>query len=170
MDATTKIISLLLISISLSGCNFNLKVKDKTGHPVGLKIKHGIKVVYQIKTDGRKENVGEGLYYVNKLVDAYEKLEITESARQVHAVFHGDAGYWMLKDPAYAQESDENINPNKKIIRELLSKGVSLELCASTMKNHGWTPSDVLDGVTIVVGAYPRIIDLQMRGYAYIRF
>lgn len=45
-----------------------------------------------------------------------------------------------------------------------------LELCKSTMQSHGWTGKDVLPGVRIVVGAYPRIIDLQLRGYAYIRF
>jgi hypothetical protein len=39
-----------------------------------------------------------------------------------------------------------------------------------TLKGKGWTGEDVLPGVKIVVGAYPRIIDLQLRGYAYIRF
>jgi intracellular sulfur oxidation DsrE/DsrF family protein len=138
--------------------------------PVGLEVKDGIKVVYQIKTDGKKGGIGEGLYYVKKLIDAYEKLGITESSRKVHAVFHGKAGYWLLKDSVYAKEADENRNPNKKIIGELLTRDVNIELCSSTMRNHGWEASDLLKGVTIVVGAYPRIIDLQMRGYAYIRY
>jgi len=36
------------------------------------------------------------------------------------------------------------------------------------MKQYGWKAEDILPNVKIVVGAYPRIIDLQ--GYAYIRF
>jgi intracellular sulfur oxidation DsrE/DsrF family protein len=138
--------------------------------PVGLEVKDGIKVVYQIKTDGKKDGIGEGLYYVKKLIDAYEKLGITESERKVHAVFHGEAGYWLLKDPAYGKEADKKANPTKEVIGGMLERGVSLELCASTMLNHGWERPDVLEGVTIVVGAYPRIIDLQTRGYAYIRY
>ena len=31
-------------------------------------------------------------------------------------------------------------------------------------------PEDILPGVKIVIGAYPRIIDLQQQGFAYIRF
>ena len=86
-------------------------------------------------------------------------------------VFHGDAGYFLLKDPAYRKASEKSgKNPNKQIIQELLDAGVNLELCKSTMRSHGWTGEDVLPGVKIVVGAYPRIIDLQMQGYAYIRF
>jgi intracellular sulfur oxidation DsrE/DsrF family protein len=77
----------------------------------------------------------------------------------------------LLKDPAYRMATGKSgENPNKKIVDELLDAGVKLELCKSTMQSHGWTEEDVLPGVKIVVGAYPRIIDLQLRGYAYIRF
>ena len=88
----------------------------------------------------------------------------------MHAVFHGDAGYWMLKDDSYAKITGIDKNPNKIVIDYLQKKGVSFELCASTMRNNVWLRDDILDGVLIVVGAYPRIIDLQMRGCSYIRF
>jgi len=164
------VIALALLMIA--GCQSPTQTVSSQSHasPVGLEVKDGIKVVYQIKTDGKKDGISEGLYYVKKLIDAYEKLGITESSRKVHAVFHGEAGYWILKDSAYAKEAGEDVNPNKKAIGKLLTRGVSIELCASTMRNHGWERSDVLEGVTIVVGAYPRIIDLQMQGYAYIRY
>jgi intracellular sulfur oxidation DsrE/DsrF family protein len=38
------------------------------------------------------------------------------------------------------------------------------------MKAHGWTLNDLLPEVKIVPGALPRIIDLQLQGYAYLRF
>jgi intracellular sulfur oxidation DsrE/DsrF family protein len=47
---------------------------------------------------------------------------------------------------------------------------VSVEICNSTMKSKGWTGNDLLPGVTIVHDAYTRLIDLQHRNYAYIRF
>lgn len=56
------------------------------------------------------------------------------------------------------------------MIKELLAHGVSVELCGVTMKSMGWTEKDVLPGGKIVHDAYTRLIDLQQRGYAYIRF
>ncbi len=171
-----RIILSAIILTGTTGCQLNGHFIDagQTSEAcpvVGVKVKRGIKVVYQIKTDHKKGTIGAGLHYVKKLIDAYQDINISASDRDVHAVIHGDAGYRMLKDKPYMKETNSNTgNPNKKLIDELLSRGVKLELCASTMESHGWTPEDILEGVTIVIGAYPRIIDLQMRGYAYIRF
>lgn len=165
----------LLIFLSLNiffiaGCSNDLGYRKDHSQPLGLVHKKEIKVVYQIKTDESKNGVGAGLYYLKKLSDAYDNLGIEKSDRQIHGVFHGDAGYMLLKDEAFSLEKGTDENPNKRIIQELLKNGVKLELCASTMKNNGWQKKDVLEGVTIVAGAYPRIIDLQMSGFAYIRF
>ncbi len=139
--------------------------------PIGLSVGKDIRVVYQIKDDDWKGGIGRGLHYVQKLVGAYNSLGVAEGDRSIHAVFHGSAGYWMLKDKPYREHKATTTgNPNKQVIEELAKSGVSIELCAQTMKNHGWTAGDILPEVKIVVGAYPRIIDLQMQGYAYIRF
>jgi intracellular sulfur oxidation DsrE/DsrF family protein len=139
--------------------------------PITLAERQSVKVVYQIKTDGWKKDMAAGLYYLAKLSGAYDEIGIEPPDRQIVGVFHGDAGYFLLKDTAYRKASEKSDgNPNKQIIRKLLDAGVKLELCKSTMQSHGWTGDDVLPGVKIVVGAYPRIIDLQLRGYAYVRF
>lgn len=139
--------------------------------PIGISVQKDIRVVYQIKSDGWKGGVGQGLYYLQKLVDAYDSLAIAEGDRSIHAVFHDSAGYWMLTDKSYDKFKDTKAgNPNRNVIKELVKRGVSIELCAQTMKSQGWSDEDILPEVKIVVGAYPRIIDLQMQGYAYIRF
>lgn len=147
---------------------------DKRGtfeDPIPLAVRQGVKVVYQIKTDGWKKDIAAGLHYLDKLARFYEEAGIEASDRQIVGVFHGDAGYFLLKDSAYRKAADDSqANPNKRIVRKLLEAGVRLELCKSTMQSNGWTGEDVLPGVKIVVGAYPRVIDLQLRGYAYIRF
>lgn len=137
---------------------------------IGLARTDHIRAVYQIKTDEQKDGVGAGLHYVHKLLDTYNHIGIEDDATDIHAVLHGAAGYWLLKDESYAQASGASRNPNKALVAELVARGVSVELCAQTMRSHNWRASDILDGVQIVVGAYPRIIDLQQRGYAYIRF
>ena len=139
--------------------------------PIAPRVRHGVKVVYQIKTDAWKKDVAAGLHYVDKVSHFYDKMDIRSTDREIVAVFHGDAGYFLLEDAPYRKASGKlGENPNKQIIQSLLDAGVRLELCKSTMQHHGWTDAEVLPGVQIVAGAYPRIIDLQLRGFAYIRF
>lgn len=139
--------------------------------PIGVSVQKNIRVVYQIQEDDWKGGIGQGLHYVRKLLGAYDSLAIAEGDRSIHAVFHGSAGYWMLTDKSYSRFKDTKAgNPNRDVIEELVKRGVSVELCAETMKSQGWSVEDILPNVKIVVGAYPRIIDLQMQGYAYIRF
>lgn len=138
---------------------------------IPVSIKKNIKAVYQIKDDDWKKGLGKGLLYIKKLVEAYDSMGIDPTDRLIHAVLHGSAGYWLLKDKPYNKIKGINTgNPNIKIIKDLVKNGVSIELCAQTMNNNGWEFEDILPEVKIVVGAYPRIIDLQMQGYAYIRF
>ena len=82
-----------------------------------------------------------------------------------------EAAHWLLKDGPYrAFTHREEGNPNKLVVEKLLESGVSVELCGLVMKQNNWSKDDLLPGVTIVSGAYQRIVDLQLRGYAYIPF
>ena len=136
-----------------------------------IRVQNNIRVVYQIKDDDWQKDIGKGLAYVKRLIETYRDMGIPGNEIHINAVFHGAAGYWMLKDASYRtfKKKDEP-NPNKKIINDLIESGISIELCAQTMKEHGWIAEDILPKVKIVLGAYPRIIDLQLQGYAYIRF
>ena len=56
------------------------------------------------------------------------------------------------------------------MISTLLKSGVRLEICGTTMKKNGWTKDDLLPGVVVVPGAFARIVDLQLQGFAYVAF
>lgn len=43
------------------------------------------------------------------------------------------------------------------------------EVCHVSLRGKGWSAADLLPGMTMVHGAYTRLIDLQHLGYAYIR-
>ena len=136
-----------------------------------VKVLNDIYAVCRVKNDEWQDGVGGGLACVKRLVEDYKSMGVPTNEVHISAVFHGDAAYWLLKDAAYgAYKKGESVNPNKAIIQELVQRGVSIELCAQTMEEHGWTQDDVLPEVKIVIGAYPRIIDLELQGYAYIRF
>lgn len=136
-----------------------------------LTINSDIAIVCRIDSDDWKDGVGAGLAFVRGLVGSYRSIGTPADQLHISAVVHGDAGYWMLKDGSYVRSKrSDTANPNKTIIRELGELGVSLELCGETMREYGWSKEDVLPGVKIVPNAYSRIVDLELQGYAYIRF
>lgn len=139
---------------------------------INIKKRENIKVVYDVKNDDWEAGVGKALYYVRGLLEAYKSMGVTEDKLHISVVMHGPTAYWLLNDTAYQNRSDDpfDYNSNETIVHELLAHGVSVEICNSSMKANGWTAKDLLPGVTIVHDAYTRFIDLQLRGYAYIRF
>ena len=140
-------------------------------HSDPVAVKTDIAVVCRVDKDESKNGVGVGLIGVRRLVEGYKAAGIPEHQLHVTAVVHDDAAYWMLKDEPYGLFTKrDGDNPNKAIIRELVESGVRVELCAHTMREHGWTKDDVLPGVKLVPDGYPRIADLQLQGYAYLRF
>ncbi|MBU0717305.1 MAG: substrate-binding domain-containing protein, partial [Planctomycetes bacterium] len=136
-----------------------------------LTVRKDIAIVCRLDGDEWKDNVGAGLVHVRELVNEYRSMGTSPADLHIIAVVHGEAAYWVLKDNAYAAfVQDEEKNPNRAIIDELLKMGVALEVCGATMKDHGWTTDNILPGVKIVPNAHPRIVDLELQGYAYIRF
>ena len=129
-------------------------------------------MVYDIKDDASEAGIGKGLYYVRGLLEAYKSQGISEKNLKISVVLHGPTVYWMLNENAYRQfKHDEfDFNPNEQVLRELLNHGVSVEVCNLTLRGKGWTADDLMPGVKLVHDAYTRLIDLQQRGYAYIRF
>ncbi len=147
---------------------------DETSDPARLVVRE-VRAVYQIQGDQWKGDVGEGLFYARKVIDAYARQGLDHEALHIVAVLHGDAGYWILDDDAWRTWSGERArkgatNPNAAVVAELVAAGVQVEICASTMEQKGWKASDLLPGVRITPNAFPRIIDLQLQGYAHVDF
>ncbi|MDX1795191.1 MAG: DsrE family protein [Hydrogenovibrio sp.] len=151
---------------------FSLQAFAASTEILPVQQKHDIRVVYDVNQDQQEAGIGKALYYVRGLLEAYKKQHVPMKEIHISVVVHGGAGYWLLKNKPYQNHVGNpfDVNPNKKVVQELIQHGVSVELCHVTMKAHGWTAKDVLPGVKIVFDAYTRMIDLQMRGYAYIKF
>jgi len=146
---------------------------NETQYPITTITKNiNIRVAYEVKDDDWEAGVGKALYYVRGLLESYKSMGVSPDKLHVSVVIHGPPAYWLLNDAAIQKRSDDpfDYNSNVQIVHELITHGVSVEMCNSTMKGKGWTEKDLLPGVTIVHDAYTRLIDLQQRGYAYIRF
>lgn len=128
------------------------------------------RVVYDIHSDEQAAGISKGLYYARGLFEAFRKQGVEASRVSAHLVLHGDAAVMLLKDETYQVAINDAfaINPNAKIVQDLLDLGVGVEICHSAMKSKGWKFQDVLPGVTIVHDGYTRLIKLQNDGYAYI--
>lgn len=128
------------------------------------------RVVYDIHTSEQAAGISRGLYYARGLFEAFRKQGVEPRQVDARLVLHGDAAVMLLKGEAYQQATDDPfaVNPNAKIVQDLLDLGVGVEICHSAMKSKGWRFADVLPGVTIVHDGYTRLIKLQNDGYAYI--
>jgi intracellular sulfur oxidation DsrE/DsrF family protein len=88
---------------------------------------------------------------------------------EVIAVFHTNAGHVTLNDDAYNTERMVATgNPYKKLVADLMKRGVQIELCGATAKIHKWGNADVLPGVKINTDAMARMTQLVEEGFVQI--
>ncbi len=138
---------------------------------IPLQVRENIRVVYQVSDDKPHEGVNKGLFYAKKLIATYEEQKVAADQVHLHLVYHSSAITALVnKEARKRMGADPAENPNTAILEELLKSGVQIEICESTMRQKGVVASELMPGVKIVVGAFPRIIDLQLQGYAYIKF
>ena len=148
-----------------------------------------LKLLYHVSVDGRAENLGDlgfGIAIIPGQIAEYRKLGVGKEDLKISVVIHGDAAYWLLNNESWKRITPTlaklqakrrkmgkelpSKNPNIELIRSLQTEGVSIEICGDMMQTRGWTNDDLLPGVTPVLSAPHRVLDLQRDGYAYIRF
>ena len=172
--------------MAVSGPDALAQSKEKKLYPTHL---DDLKLLYHVSSDGRAENLGElgfGMAIIPLQIEEYRKLGVTKDNLKVSIVIHGNAAYWLLNQDAWTRITPtlEDLqrkrrklgvplpekNPNIELVKELQELGVSVEICGDMMQIRGWTNDDLLPGVTPVLSAPHRVLDLQREGYAYIRF
>ncbi len=137
---------------------------------IPLQVRENLRIVYQVTDDAGHEGVNKGLFYARKLIDTYSRHGIAPGQVHLHLVYHGTGIAAVVNDAARRRLGVETANPNGAILAELVERGVQVELCENTMQQKGVQPAELLPGVKLVVGAFPRLIDLQLQGFAYIKF
>jgi len=137
---------------------------------IPIQVRDNLRIVYQVTDDMAYEGVNKGLFYARKLIDTYEAQGIPAAQVHLHLVYHGTGIAAVVGDAARQRLGAAPANPNGSILAELVRRGVQVELCENTMRQKGVRPSELLPGVQLVVGAFPRLVDLQLQGYAYIKF
>lgn len=130
-----------------------------------------ITVVCDVGRNNSANGAVGGLLEVKRLIEGYESIGVARRELHISVVVHGEATHCLLKDATYRKsEGAAEGNPSRPLVEKLLGCGVSLEVSSLEMRERGWSKEDLLEGVTVVAGAHQRIVDLQLRGYAYLAF
>ena len=61
-----------------------------------------------------------------------------------------------------------NGNPYKKLLAELMKRGVEVELCGATAKAHNWGNDDLLPEIKVNTDAMARMSQLVQEGFIQI--
>ena len=137
---------------------------------IPIQVRENLRIVYQVTDDAAHDGVNKGLFYARKLINTYAKQGIAADQVHLHLVYHGTGIAAVVNDAARKRLGTDAANPNGEILAELIKRGVQVELCENTMQQKGVKPGELMPGVKLVVGAFPRLIDLQLQGFAYIKF
>lgn len=125
------------------------------------------KVVFNLDHRAFAGDEPVGLDFLRVMLDGFA----AEGTKwQIVTIFHGAAGYMLLDDAKYDQVRNwTGGNPYKAQIRDLMAAGVSIEECAQTMRDFGWSNADLIPGVRVNTGANFRIIELVQDGFVQIQ-
>lgn len=149
-----------------------LAVSSSAAEPevIPIHVRENLRIVYQVTDDAAHDGVNKGLFYARKLINTYAKQGIAADQVHLHLVYQGTGIAAVVNDAARKRLGTDAANPNGEILAELIKRGVQVELCENTMQQKGVKPGELMPGVKLVVGAFPRLIDLQLQGFAYIKF
>lgn len=125
-----------------------------------------VKIVFSVASLSFEGDLPAALFHMALIVD---DIADWKAKSEVVAVFHTNAGHVILHDRPY--NKDRNIstgNPYRKLVTDLMEKGVQVELCGATAKVHGWGNADTLPGIKINTDAMARTTQLVQKGFVKI--
>ncbi len=138
---------------------------------IGITQKTAIKVVFALSSADLAGDVSKGLSKLDKIWQGYLDQGVSPTELTLHVVIHGDAAAQVLTDAAWNRRMDTTTgNPNTALVNSLIKRGIHLELCNGRRLKNGWEKSEIHPDVPLVDNAYHRLADLQLQGYAYIKF
>ena len=125
-----------------------------------------VKIVFSIASLSFEGDLPASIFHLQLVMN---DIANWKAKSQVVAVFHTNAGHVTLHDQAY--NPDRNIatgNPYKKLVTDLMERGVQVELCGATAKVHGWGNADLIAGIKVNTDAMARTTQLVREGFVKI--
>jgi intracellular sulfur oxidation DsrE/DsrF family protein len=125
-----------------------------------------VKIVFSIASLSFEGDLPASIFHLQLITN---DISDWKADSEVVAVFHTNAGHVTLHDQAYNPgRSIATGNPYKKLVTDLMERGVQVELCGATAKVHGWGNSDLIPGIKINTDAMARTTQLVQEGFVKI--
>jgi intracellular sulfur oxidation DsrE/DsrF family protein len=143
-----------------------MNAQEKTIHiDIPVKLTE-VKIVFSIASLSFEGDLPASIFHLQLIMN---DISNWRAKSQVVAVFHTNAGHVALHDQAY--NPDRNIatgNPYNKLVKDLMERGIQVELCGATAKAHGWGNADLIPGIRINTDAMARTTQLVQEGFVKI--
>ena len=141
--------------------------QEKTLHihiDIPVKLKE-VKNVFSIASLSFEGDLPAALFHLGLIMD---DIAAWKAKFQVVAIFHTLAGHVTLHDQAYNKDRGiDTGNPYKKLVTDLMGRGVQVELCGATARVRGWDSADTIPGM-INTDAMARTTELVQEGFVKI--
>jgi intracellular sulfur oxidation DsrE/DsrF family protein len=125
-----------------------------------------VKAVFSVPALSFEGDMPASLFHLGLITDDSEDWG---AKADVVVIFHTNAGHVTLDDPAYnADRGIETGNPYKELVTNLMSRGVRVELCGATAKEHHYGNADLIPGIPINTDAMARLTQLVQQGFVKI--
>lgn len=125
-----------------------------------------VKIVFSVASLSFEGDLPAALFHMGLIVNDSADWK---AKSEVVAVFHTNAGHVTLHDTAYnAERHISTGNPYRKLVTDLMGKGVRVELCGATAKAHGWENADLIPDIKINTDAMARTTQLVQQGFVKI--
>jgi intracellular sulfur oxidation DsrE/DsrF family protein len=122
-----------------------------------------IKVAFSVAALAFEGDLPASLFHLQLIT---KDIDAWAARSQVIAVFHTAAGHVTLHDDAYnADRMVSTGNPYKKLLTDLMTRGVQVELCGATAAVHKWGNADLLPQVQVNTDAMARMSQLAQEGF-----
>lgn len=140
--------------------------QEKTLH-IDIPVKmDDVKVVFSVASLSFEGDLPAAIFHMGLIVD---DIADWKAKSQVVVVFHTNAGHPTLHDQAYNKDrSISTGNPYRKLVTDLMEKGVRVELCGATARVHGWGNADLIPGIEVNTDAMARLTQLVQDGFVKI--
>ncbi len=125
-----------------------------------------VKAVFSVASLSFEGDLPAALFHLGLITSDVADSEATSD---VVVVFHTNAGHVTLDDEAYnADRGIKTGNPYKHLVKDLMSRGVKVELCGATAKVHHYGNQDLIPGILVNTDAMARTIELVQQGFVKI--
>ncbi|WP_213804202.1 DsrE family protein [Granulicella sp. dw_53] len=125
-----------------------------------------VNIVFSVASLSFEGDLPAAIFHMGLIVD---DIADWKTKSQVVTVFHTNAGHVTLHDEAYNKDRHISTgNPYRKLMTDLMERGVQVELCGATAKSHGWGNADTIPGIKINTDAMARTTQLVQEGFVKI--